>query len=296
MQPQHSKAFMIEFLRSKSTKAYKRKIVQNTEVTVLEPTDMDIDDDSDDNGEPLNKLTFEWKIFDFLCLSFSDATDIPLGERLAQLENDRSTKIFSKLNDDTLPTLPLGSQSPLSEGEISDNEPKQIESPRSPSLDDLNERKKRLLNALDDSTISISSVLNKPIEDDSLIDDIMALNDESTLESSVINDENGDASKIDTTSVSLSYSPPATPDVQSAVANKIILHASKGAVTGTPVIKGVSPFNNLPNSEKWREGVSDVMDFENLPESVGKYEKMRTLLETVRVKVKKIQYEDNEDG
>lgn len=49
MQPQQSKAFMIEYFRSKSTKAYKRRSKQNSDVTVLEPADMDIDD-SDDNG------------------------------------------------------------------------------------------------------------------------------------------------------------------------------------------------------------------------------------------------------
>lgn len=42
---------MIEQLRSRSTKAYKkRKPILNTDITVLEPTDMDIDDESDDNG------------------------------------------------------------------------------------------------------------------------------------------------------------------------------------------------------------------------------------------------------
>lgn len=51
MQPQQSKAVMIEYFRGKSTKAYKRKSMQNTDtdVTVLEPTDMDIDDESDED-------------------------------------------------------------------------------------------------------------------------------------------------------------------------------------------------------------------------------------------------------
>lgn len=50
MQPQQSKAYMIEYFRSKSTKAYKRKSIQNTDATVLEPTDMEIDNESDDDG------------------------------------------------------------------------------------------------------------------------------------------------------------------------------------------------------------------------------------------------------
>lgn len=189
----------------------------------------------------------------------------------------------------TSPAMASKSQSPLSDGEIDDDN--QDERADSPTLDDLNERKKRLLNALDDSTISITTAMTKSIEDDSLIDDIMALqDDESTLEVTQSTDENCETSIVsDGRSAT-----PATPEVQ-AVVRKSLLHASKETLSGTPVIQGVSPFNNLPNCEKWREGVSDVMDFENLPESVGKYEKMRTLLEKVRVKVKKIQYEDDDD-
>ncbi len=185
----------------------------------------------------------------------------------------------------------MESQSPLSDGEIDDdddnNEPKRE---ASPSLDDLNERKKRLLNALDDSTVSITTLTKKPLDDDSLIDDIMAL--ESTLDTSEIADENGDTTQIDTSSII--ETPSDTQTLNSTVVNKSLLHASKETVCGTPVITPVSPFSNLPNSEKWREGVTDVLDFENLPESIGKYEKMRALLEKVRVKVKKIQYEDEE--
>lgn len=221
---------------------------------------------------------------------FPDAINKPLGERLAGLENNSS--LPSKVSVDLLNEskesspaqiqMPLESQSPLSDGEIPDTEPKRADSP---SLDDLNERKKRLLNALDDSTVSVTTLVEKPLEDDSLIDDIMALQDDSVLESSAITDENGDTT-ID--------SPPTTPDISLTLANKSHLHASIETVCGTPVIKGVSPFSNLPKSEKWREGVTDVMDFENLPESIGKYEKMRTLLGKVRTKVQKIQYEDED--
>lgn len=212
---------------------------------------------------------------------------MPLGERVAQLE---SPELPNELNTLSTP-MPLESQSPLSDGEIVDNEPQREDSP---SLYDLKETKKRLLVALDDSTVSITTLVKNPLEDDSLIDDIMALQDDSTLESSAINDENGDTSKVDTSSPSIADTPPASPKINSTIGSKSLLHASKETVCGTPVIQGVSPFNNLPNSEKWREGVTDVMDFENLPESIGKYEKMRTVLEKVRVKVKKIQYEDED--
>lgn len=228
----------------------------------------------------------------------SDLINLPLCERLAQLENNSSVPAklssSSELHDKpsssspASPTPMENRQSPLSDGEIVDNDQSRSDSP---SLDDLNERKKRLLNALDDSTISVTSLTKKPADDDSLIDDILALQDDSTLDSSAINDENGDTSTIGASQSTIGDTSPVTPN---PLVNKSLLHVSKEAVCGTPVIKGLSPFNNLPNSEKWREGVSDVLDFENLPESIGKYEKMRTLIEKVRVKVKKIQYEDED--
>lgn len=225
---------------------------------------------------------------------------MPLGERVAELAGTNSLpaavspELRNELNATTTPTpLPLGSQSPLSDGEIDDNEPDRA---GSPSLYDLKERKKRLLDALEDSTVSITSLTKKPSEDDSLIDDILALQDDSVLESSGISDENGATTSIvDTSSPATNDTLPETPTIGSPAVRKSFLHASKETVCGTPVIQGVSPFSNLPNSEKWREGVTDVLDFENLPESIGKYEKMRSVLEKVRVKVKKIQYEDDED-
>lgn len=289
MEPSHSKACMIEFLKSRSTKAYKRKAMQNTDITVLEPTDMDIDDESDDGK---NSEYFEND--NGLRFSFLDVPNMPLEERVDMLPTSDTVQVKESLVELEPSVAIPESQSPLSDGEIAENEVRREDSP---TLDDLNEHKKRLLVALDDSTISVTPLITplsaplekKSPEDDSLIEDIMALQDDSVLESSGVTDENGDSSKVDNGSPSTSDSPPATPRI-----GKRSLHTSKKTVRGTPVIQGVSPFNNLPNSENWAAGVSDVMDFENLPEYIGKYEKMRTLLGKVRAKVKKIQYE-NED-
>lgn len=59
-------------------------------------------------------------------------------------------------------------------------------------------------------------------------------------------------------------------------------------VSGTPLIQQVSPFSNLPSSEKWSVGVSDVIDFENLPDAVGTYRKMNEIIQRVRMHAKKI--------
>lgn len=62
-------------------------------------------------------------------------------------------------------------------------------------------------------------------------------------------------------------------------------------VFGTPVLPSFSSFDSLPDGDKFMEGVSDVIAFENLAESTGKYEHMRELIKKVRNFQKKHQQE-----
>lgn len=66
---------------------------------------------------------------------------------------------------------------------------------------------------------------------------------------------------------------------------------SKQVVEGTPLLKSASSFDKLPEGDKWSVGVSDVINFENLPDSVGKYEKMKLLLKKVGSAVRQINNE-----
>lgn len=54
-------------------------------------------------------------------------------------------------------------------------------------------------------------------------------------------------------------------------------------VLGCPVLPSFTPFSTLPDGGKFQEGVCDVIAFENLAESTGKYEKMKELIKKVRV-------------
>lgn len=58
-------------------------------------------------------------------------------------------------------------------------------------------------------------------------------------------------------------------------------------VFGTPVLDSFSGFEALPDGDNFMVGVSDVINFENLAESTGKYENMRELIKKVRVFQKK---------
>lgn len=66
---------------------------------------------------------------------------------------------------------------------------------------------------------------------------------------------------------------------------------SRDVVEGTPLLKSASPFAKLPDGDKWAVGVSDVINFENLPDSTGKYEKMKVLIKKVQSVVRQINNE-----
>ncbi|XP_034252102.1 zinc finger CCHC domain-containing protein 8 homolog [Thrips palmi] len=70
---------------------------------------------------------------------------------------------------------------------------------------------------------------------------------------------------------------------------------------GTPVIV-TSEYTSLPSAEKFSKNICDVINFENLPDSTGKYEKMSGLLQKVRSFRSRLESqsdeseEDEEDG
>lgn len=58
---------------------------------------------------------------------------------------------------------------------------------------------------------------------------------------------------------------------------------SRESVSGTPLMKQVSPFTKLPSGNKWSDGVTDVIDFENLPDSTGTYQKLTGVIKKIRI-------------
>lgn len=67
----------------------------------------------------------------------------------------------------------------------------------------------------------------------------------------------------------------------------------KSVDLGTPILQHASPYSCLPNPEKFSRDICDVINFENLPNSTGKYEKMSNLIRKVRTVVTRMQQEDD---
>lgn len=51
---------------------------------------------------------------------------------------------------------------------------------------------------------------------------------------------------------------------------------------GTPILRSRCRHSQLPPAENFSKDICDVINFENLPESTGKFEKMRDLLKKVK--------------
>lgn len=71
-----------------------------------------------------------------------------------------------------------------------------------------------------------------------------------------------------------------------------LLNSTKFEVRGTPLLQ-FSPFGKLPNGDAFSIGVSDVICFENLPDSTGKYEQMKGVIGKVRKAIQKLNSEND---
>lgn len=120
----------------------------------------------------------------------------------------------------------------------------------SPSLADLEQKKKSLLDALNESTSeTIKSNPSTPTQT---------------------------AQNVENSSDNMS-----TP--QSSIKGHV-----KSTSFGTPVLNSASIYSTLPSEDKFSKDICDVINFENLPDSTGKFEKIATLLKRVKSEVDRI--------
>ncbi|KAH8284895.1 hypothetical protein KR054_002543 [Drosophila jambulina] len=173
---------------------------------------------------------------------------------------DCDMEIVDEAEDPPLPaSLPPPPPPPP---ESTEEEDGQIRSP-SPTLDDLREQQEKLLLQLECNS---------------------SLNDSTSLNNL------DDTAEKEATDKPQTQSAPATPTGTRAsplpAAKKF-----KASFEGTPVLK-FSAFDKLPEGSNFKVGISDVINFENLPDSTGKYEQMKDLLKNVREKMVKLQSED----
>ncbi|KAH0561710.1 zinc finger CCHC domain-containing protein 8 homolog [Cotesia glomerata] len=125
----------------------------------------------------------------------------------------------------------------------------------SPSLADLERRKKLLLQELNDSPMSSPG----------------------TPKSS-LNNSTAETPKSAAKCLNIS---PKTP-TQSSNETTPKVGTVKSVELGTPLLKSTSKFTRLPSSGNFSKDICDVINFENLPGATGKYEKMSGIIQKIR--------------
>ncbi|XP_050092782.1 zinc finger CCHC domain-containing protein 8 homolog [Anopheles aquasalis] len=142
----------------------------------------------------------------------------------------------------------------------------------SPTLDALQQYKKHLMNELHVERLFASSAEgNDQTDSEACVDQKLLSDDFSTILPTLDVAETSDINEAARSGVS-----------------KITL--------GTPILKTFTPFKTLPNGAAFSLGVSDVIHFENLPHSTGKYEQMKSLLTTVRHRIIDHHHETDEES
>ncbi|XP_018013660.1 zinc finger CCHC domain-containing protein 8 homolog [Hyalella azteca] len=90
--------------------------------------------------------------------------------------------------------------------------------------------------------------------------------------------------------------PPDSSSTPAAVGRRARRHvkaASKGFVMGAVLPKSITPFTSLPHPDKWTVDVTDHILFENLPDSTGAWQNMKSLMQKVKSKVSEIHAEND---
>ncbi|KAG5894154.1 hypothetical protein JTB14_001850 [Gonioctena quinquepunctata] len=160
----------------------------------------------------------------------------------------------------------------------------------SPSLTDLEKEKENLLAALDDNSSSnLKSEENTSEVPDQTADpkasgnaeeaDVQEKDSSGSSEKVSVND----TLKIDVEAAEDSSSSNVSPPLNTSV------NCVKTSAFGTPILKSNSPFSRLPKADNFMKDVSPVINFENLPDSTGKYEQMTNVLQKVRNTMKHLQ-------
>lgn len=157
------------------------------------------------------------------------------------------------------------------------------------SLNELKRKQEEILKALEDALSDSNSSPQSPeqngeqktveITNETNASTLTELNTEETVNDVSIAETTIKTDEINEVSTEQTETVPNTPTITGR---------SRESVFGTPLIKQVSPFSKLPVGDKWAVGVTDVIDFENLPEATGTYQKLNGVIQKIRTKIKEI--------
>lgn len=251
MMPQHSKELLIQSLGEDVVNGYK-KTKRRHSGTII---------DISGNGDCETEVTT-------LTVADMDVEDdcneevMPLGVTVCNLP--------------PLPTESDKPAEPMEDGELSNDSRS-----ASPNENELKDQRKAILAEIAESSVFFdTSTINSSANISAANTSAASLN-QSQLDATIIENsenENRDNCAKDTATVTTENVNGATIEV----AHEERTGHVDTTIFGCPVLPSFSPFNNLPSGNNFQVGVSDVIAFENLAESTGKYEKLKVLIKKVR--------------
>lgn len=184
----------------------------------------------------------------------------------------------------------------------SDDEPETV----SLSLSYLEQKQDELLRKLEEITsIDSNTSVNDVADDESTTIQISENNSERIQEKLGLANESkvnsdGEALKCDLISTVAvekrsteikKVDPPTIPNGINRKTGEVPIGTSTDVHMGTPILK-FTPYESLPQNDNFKVGVSDVINFENLSNSTGKYVQMQKVLQKVRTIVSTIKNND----
>ncbi|KAM0733128.1 Zinc finger CCHC domain-containing protein 8-like protein [Formica fusca] len=285
IQPMHSKEIMLLHLQGKKTDdGYKRKKLKLSTpiVNTLEmPSEMEIEDAGGDNVENV---------------SLNGHFIPPLPTESVPMPPPPPSESFQSITED--------SDSQSQELPSTDSVGDTILTANSPSLSDLESTQKTLLIELEDnssqsnpSSTSLKNDLNNtfdifsniavtPQSNCSSISRERSNTNKDSIESQChldISFNNELNSRLNTSvSNETTMSQCSSTPIQSSKFLNTNQSSVKSVHLGTPILPSTSPYNKLPSSEKFSKDICDVINFENLPDSTGKYEQISGVIQKVR--------------
>lgn len=165
------------------------------------------------------------------------------------------------------------------------------------SLLELKQKQEEILKALEDASSDSNST---PSDHNEIPTDKVEL--ESNETALITNDNNDDEQHADPSTLDITMDKIETAEsgklydsAQNTPSSSATGH-SRSSMFGTPLIKQVSPYSKLPGGEKWSVGVTDVIDFENLPDATGAYQKLTGVIYKVRTAIKRINDDTEHDS
>ncbi|KAM3963070.1 LOW QUALITY PROTEIN: zinc finger CCHC domain-containing protein 8 homolog [Aphomia sociella] len=209
-------------------------------------------------------------------------------------ENNSSVK---EINVDVIETDKLEAADipmPDDDSNVANDDEKLSSGRGSPSLDDLEIKKRLLLQALEGSQDSADIIMLDDTEKEEInqtldsTEDISKIDDEINDSITVLDKQaSSTPSKVDSSNCKDSNLTDNDSEISKTPDSKA--GHIKTTAYGTPIVNVASTYLKLPTDEKFAKDICDVINFENLPNSTGKYKQISNLLKKVKNEVDRIQ-------